>query len=272
MSLSQSCLPPGKLRELIDGRVEEPHLSLLTDHLEQCVQCQLQAKPLFSSDTLVETLRSTEASSDAINALVPHHLIAALKRLLCENTLVSDLSPIAGAKLEEFMAGGGSRITDFSVLREMPLTSAKFDTVPERDLAMLREIKTLVRINDQRAADILIAGNGREILIGGLGLDILNGGTGDDILIAGRTTSDTSLTSLTALRTAWLSAVPYGTRVANLQAGVGSPVVSLKAKINVLNDGGEDDVILGAGDTDWFFRALDDVITDLVAGELIDVL
>jgi serine/threonine protein kinase/formylglycine-generating enzyme required for sulfatase activity len=81
MSLSQSCLPPGKLRELIDGRVEEPQLSLLTEHLEQCVQCQLQAKTLFSSDTLVETLRSTEASSDAINALVPHQLIAALKMI-----------------------------------------------------------------------------------------------------------------------------------------------------------------------------------------------
>jgi hypothetical protein len=77
-----------------------------------------------------------------------------LKRLLCENTHVSDLSPIAGAKLQEFMAGG-SRITDFSVLREMPLTSATFDIVPERDLEMLREIKTLVRINNQRAADVL---------------------------------------------------------------------------------------------------------------------
>ena len=77
-----------------------------------------------------------------------------LKRLLCENTLVSDLSPIAGAKLQEFVAGG-SPITDFSVLREMPLTWAKFDIVPERDLEMLREIKTLVRINDQRAADVL---------------------------------------------------------------------------------------------------------------------
>lgn len=77
-----------------------------------------------------------------------------LKRLLCENTLVSDLSPIAGAKLREFVAGG-SRISDFSVLREMPLTWAKFDIVPERDLEILREITTLVRINDQRAADVL---------------------------------------------------------------------------------------------------------------------
>ena len=121
-------------------------------------------------------------------------------------------------------------------------------------------------------ADILVAGNGRDILIGGLGLDVLNGGAGDDILIAGRTTSDTSLSNLNALRTQWISGNAYGTRVTNLRAGVGSPLVSLKAKINVLNDAGEDDVMVGGGNPDWFFRALDDVITDLVGGELIDVL
>ena len=49
-------------------------------------------------------------------------------------------------------------------------------------------------------------------------------------------------------------------------------MVSLKAKINVLNDTGEDDVLFGGTGTDWFFRAVDDVITDLLAGELIDAL
>jgi len=121
-------------------------------------------------------------------------------------------------------------------------------------------------------ADILVAGTGRDILIGGLGLDVLNGGAGDDILIAGRTTSDSSLGNLSTLRTQWISGNAYGTRVTNLRAGVGSPLVSLKAKINVLNDAGENDVIAGGTNSDWFFRALDDVITDLVAGELIDVL
>jgi Ca2+-binding RTX toxin-like protein len=122
------------------------------------------------------------------------------------------------------------------------------------------------------AGDILEAGSGRDILIGGLGLDILKGGTGDDILIAGRTTNDTSLTNLNTLRTQWISGNTYATRITNLRAGVGNPVVSLKAKINVLNDAGEDDVLYGGADTDWFFRALDDVIADLVGGELIDVL
>ena len=120
--------------------------------------------------------------------------------------------------------------------------------------------------------DILVSGTGRDTLIGGLGLDILNGGTGEDILIAGRTTNDTSLTSLNTLRTAWISAAPYAARITNLRAGVGNPLVSLKATINVLNDGGEADVMTGGTDTDWFFRALDDVITDLVAGEILDLL
>jgi hypothetical protein len=48
--------------------------------------------------------------------------------------------------------------------------------------------------------------------------------------------------------------------------------VSLKAKVNVLNDAGEDDILTGGANSDWYFRAVDDAITDLFAGELIDVL
>ena len=120
--------------------------------------------------------------------------------------------------------------------------------------------------------DILVSGTGRDILIGGLGLDVLNGGAGEDILIAGRTSSDTSHSNLNTLRTQWISRNAYAARIANLRAGVGNPVVSLKARINVFNDAGEDDVMTGGPNADWFLRALDDVITDLVAGELIDVL
>jgi hypothetical protein len=42
--------------------------------------------------------------------------------------------------------------------------------------------------------------------------------------------------------------------------------------MNVLNDAGERDVLYGGTGTDFFFRAVDDVITDLFAGEIIDVL
>ncbi len=122
------------------------------------------------------------------------------------------------------------------------------------------------------AGDVLEAGSGRDILIGGVGPDFLNGGAGDDILIAGRTTNDTSLINLNTLRTQWISGNAYATRIANLRAGVGSPLVSLKAKTNVLNDSVAIDRLTGAGGTDWYFRALDDVITDLLAGETTDLL
>ena len=46
----------------------------------------------------------------------------------------------------------------------------------------------------------------------------------------------------------------------------------MKAKSNVLNDAGEDDILTGGGNTDWYFRAVDDAITDLFAGELVDML
>jgi Ca2+-binding RTX toxin-like protein len=121
-------------------------------------------------------------------------------------------------------------------------------------------------------SDTLEAGTGRDILIGGLGLDTLNGGSGDDILIAGRTTNDTNAVNLNTLRTEWISASAHATRIANLRAGVGSPLASLKAKVNVLNDAGEDDSLTGGANLDWYFQAVDDAITDLFAGEIIDVL
>ena len=120
--------------------------------------------------------------------------------------------------------------------------------------------------------DNLSGGNGRDILIGGLGLDTLLGGNDDDILIAGRTTSDTLFAKLNDVRTEWVSANTYALRISNLRAGVGASAVSLKAKVNVLNDAAEIDTLSGGGGSDWYFRALDDVITDLLAVESIDVL
>lgn len=122
------------------------------------------------------------------------------------------------------------------------------------------------------ANDRLLGGPGRDILIGGAGLDVLDGASGDDILIAGRTTSDNSTSRLNDLRTEWTSAKTYGTRIKNIRAAVGASNASLKKKVNVLNDAGENDSLKGGSGKDWYFRALDDVITDLFAGELIEVL
>ena len=120
--------------------------------------------------------------------------------------------------------------------------------------------------------DTLSGAVGRDVLIGGLGLDMINGGSGDDILIAGRTTSDRNIAGLIAFRTEWISDVLYATRIANLRSGVGSPAVSLKATMNVLNDGGEHDVLTGGDETDWYIKAVDDIITDLFGAEITDVL
>jgi Ca2+-binding RTX toxin-like protein len=120
--------------------------------------------------------------------------------------------------------------------------------------------------------DTLIGNSGRDILIGGLGLDTLSGGNDDDILISGRTTHDANSVALGALLTGWTSTSSYSTRVANLKAGVGSPSVELIAKSTALNDAGEKDSLNGGAGTDWFFKALDEVITSLVSGELIETL
>ena len=124
----------------------------------------------------------------------------------------------------------------------------------------------------QSGADQLFGQAGRDILIGGLGLDQLDGGSDDDILIAGRTTSDNSATKLADMRAEWISANSYAMRRINLQAGVGASNASLKAMINVLNDAGEDDVLTGGSEADWFFAAIDDLVTDLSVGELVDLL
>jgi serralysin len=120
--------------------------------------------------------------------------------------------------------------------------------------------------------DTLNGGGGRDILIGGLGLDTLNGGEDEDIVIAGRTTSDSLFSNLNRVLAEWVSVNSYATRISNLRTGVGSPAVSLKAKVNVLNDAGEDDSLVGGNETDWYFRALDDVGTALVTGEILDIL
>jgi Ca2+-binding RTX toxin-like protein len=120
--------------------------------------------------------------------------------------------------------------------------------------------------------DTLNGGGGGDILIGGLGLDTLNGGEDEDILIAGFTTSDSLFSDLNVLLVEWVSVNSYATRISNLRAGVGAPAVSLKATVNVQNDAGEFDSLVGGNGTDWYFRALDDVVTGLATDEVLDIL
>ncbi len=120
--------------------------------------------------------------------------------------------------------------------------------------------------------DFLNGGIGRDILIGGNDLDAIFGGADDDILIAGTTSSDSLPINLVDLRIEWTSPQSYATRITNLRAGVGASLASLQAGINVLDDSAAIDTLTGDAGTDWYLRALDDVITDLFAGETIDLL
>ena len=120
--------------------------------------------------------------------------------------------------------------------------------------------------------DALYGGAGRDILIGGEGIDWLVAGSDDDILIAGRTTSDTLFNKLDDLRTEWVSDRTYSARSSNLRRGVGALRASLRAKINVLNDQAAVDTLAGGSGTDWYFKAVDDIIISLLSAESTDLL
>ncbi len=120
--------------------------------------------------------------------------------------------------------------------------------------------------------DRLDGGEGRDLLIGGDGVDTLIGGADEDILIAGRTDHDLVTARLTDLREEWISSGTYAQRIQNLGTGVGSSLAALTPEITVQNDANELDTLTGGASADWFLRALDDVITDLVADEIFSVI
>ena len=79
-------------------------------------------------------------------------------------------------------------------------------------------------------------------------------GSQDDILIAGRMQPDLLTAALIDIRTAWNSTATYATRIANIRAGVGVSLASLKATINVLDDAAAD-TLTGERELDWYFKA-----------------
>lgn len=78
--------------------------------------------------------------------------------------------------------------------------------------------------------------------------------------------------NLNDLRSGWTSVGDYITRVTQLRAGVGGTSAALKAKVTVINDAGDDDLLTGGTGEDWFLKAADGLITDLLPIELLDVL
>ena len=76
-----------------------------------------------------------------------------LTLLSCNDTAVSSLSPLEGMPLTVLWCNR-TKVTDLSPLRGTPLKELRCDFVLERAGAILREIKTLTKINDTVAGVI----------------------------------------------------------------------------------------------------------------------
>jgi hypothetical protein len=92
----------------------------------------------------------------------------------------------------------------------------------------------------------LIGGSGRRnLLIAGSSASTLIGGDDDDILIGGTTAYDADIASLIAIMDYWSAAADdYGTRVGNLLAGSGVPLLD---PTTVTSNGGGNTLIGGPG-------------------------
>jgi serine/threonine-protein kinase len=75
-----------------------------------------------------------------------------LKRLDVVQSRIRDLSPLIGMPLQ-YLNIQATAVTDFSPLKDLPLINLSGDFVLERDVAILRSIKTLERINDKPVAE-----------------------------------------------------------------------------------------------------------------------
>ncbi len=75
-----------------------------------------------------------------------------LQFLDCMFTPVSDLSPLKGMPLTD-LSVNATRVADMSLLKGMPLKELGCDFDPERDMEIVRSIKTLKTINWRLTAD-----------------------------------------------------------------------------------------------------------------------
>lgn len=92
--------------------------------------------------------------------------------------------------------------------------------------------------------NVLQGGSGRDLLIAGGTASTLEGGEGDDLLIGGTTAYDLDEAALFAIRDYLAGADDYATRVANLTAGAGVPVLDAST---VFSNGGGNALLGGEG-------------------------
>src|ERR1043165_701658 len=91
MTKPAACPPESVLKELIDGKVDEPQLSELSHHVEDCGTCQARAKTLSPNDTLVQSLRTDPEPAKKIADSIPRPLIEKVK----------DIARLEGGKGDE---------------------------------------------------------------------------------------------------------------------------------------------------------------------------
>ena len=104
MAKPNQCPPDKTLKELIQGKINEPQLSELSAHLETCGGCQEKAKTLSPFDTFTEPLRSDPGLAKKIAAGIPRPLIEKVKSIARakDNTVgVSQQGPPTHASAEE---------------------------------------------------------------------------------------------------------------------------------------------------------------------------
>ncbi len=83
---------------------------------------------------------------------------APITRLECSYTLVADLAPLKDMRLTS-LSCRYSKVSDLSPLRGMPLETLGCDFNKDRDAEILRSIKSLEKINEKPAADVLAEGS-----------------------------------------------------------------------------------------------------------------
>ncbi len=117
-------------------------------------------------------------------------------------------------------------------------------------------------------SDTLRGGAGRDVLIGGLGSDGLFGDGQSDLLLAGYTTYDTDLSSLSAIRNEWTRVdQSYRSRVRHLRNGDGLNAPRVLTGQTVVREI-DVDQLFGSTDLDWFVVDPSDLVLGSEPGEM----
>lgn len=116
------------------------------------------------------------------------------------------------------------------------------------------------RLYGEGDADLVLGGGGDDLVDGDLGNDVVLGGAGkdqvygeqgEDLLIGGQTSYDGNAATLRALLGVWSSALPYATRISQIEDELSA--VHLQLEETVYDDLVADS-LFGGSELDWFFE------------------